>query len=97
MRTKPFLIVLAVLPVFACAAATTGSGPRSAHDDAIAAIHARKCGTCHTPPERHGRSRDQLEAAFDRHQERVHLTTAQWAAMVDYLAPEAQTDAVPGR
>jgi hypothetical protein len=53
---------------------------------AIAAIHAKKCGTCHMAPEPKSRTRAQLDAALGRHRNRVHLTPAQWAAMIDYLA-----------
>lgn len=37
-------------------------------------------------PEPRSRARAQLDAALGRHKNRVHLTPAQWAAMMDYLA-----------
>lgn len=74
------------LVVAACAAAAPRVDPASAPP--IAGVHARKCGACHAPPEPGTRSRAALEAAFARHnqQNRVRLTSEQWAEMVDYLA-----------
>ena len=37
-------------------------------------------------PEPKSRTRTQLDTALGRHKNRVHLTPAQWAAMIDYLA-----------
>lgn len=77
-----------VLGAAACAESTTGTRQSAAAGGGvITMLHASKCGKCHAPPEPQSHSRDELEAAFGRHRERVRLTTAQWAAMLDYLAP----------
>jgi cytochrome c2 len=78
--------------------ACAGSAPRAEStkdpDDAIAAVHARKCGRCHARPEPKTRTREHLADAFGRHRSRVHLTPDQWRAMIDYLgAPEGSNAA----
>jgi hypothetical protein len=52
----------------------------------IAPIHQHKCGACHESPAPGTRTRETLSHAFQRHQRRVRLNDAQWAAMLDYLA-----------
>jgi hypothetical protein len=66
------------------ATAAPAEAPRTSAS--IAALHARKCGACHTPPEPGSRTRPHLEQAFLRHRRRVHLADEQWRALVDYLA-----------
>jgi hypothetical protein len=92
-------IALALMPVLSACAASTPNGETPAggrvataeHFD-VAETHAHKCGRCHAPPEPKTRTREHLTDAFGRHQKRLHLTPAQWAAMVDYLeAPDAST------
>ena len=51
----------------------------------IASLHRARCGACHVRVEPGTRTRD--AAALGRHRKRVHLTEAQWAALIDYLAP----------
>jgi Fe2+ transport system protein FeoA len=60
----------------------------------IAEVHAEKCGACHSLPAPRTRSREYLEQAFSRHHRRVHLTSEDWAAMVEYLAAPGASVAV---
>jgi hypothetical protein len=56
----------------------------------IEATYKARCGSCHQRIEPGSHSREQLEAAFGRHRNRLRLTEAQWGQMVDFLAaPEA--------
>ncbi len=65
-------------------------------EQAIAAVHVSKCGSCHAAPGPKTRTREHLEDAFARHKKRVRLTNDEWAEMVDYLAmPEGKTGARP--
>lgn len=70
----------------ACGPAIQGAAAPPSRDAAIVAIHDRKCGKCHAPPEPGTRTREDLEGAFARHEKRVHLTVDEWRAMTDYLA-----------
>ena len=81
-------LAFATVVLFGCAGFAAGDGTHAPEDTrpAIAAIHARKCGSCHTPPEPKSRTRVELDAALGRHKNRVRLTPAQWALMIDYLA-----------
>jgi hypothetical protein len=80
----------------ACAAATPPDGSTARPDGAIAAIHASKCGACHTPPDPKTRTRPYVEEALSRHRKRVRLRSEEWAEMVDYLAmPEGKTARQP--
>jgi ABC-type uncharacterized transport system auxiliary subunit len=75
------------MSLFGCASDTSSEKSRAPSDEtAIAAVHTRKCGSCHVPPSPKSRAREGLDAVFSRHKNRVHLTPAQWAAMLDYLA-----------
>jgi hypothetical protein len=81
-------LAFATVMLLGCAGFAKGDGPHAPEDTrlrAIAAIHARKCGSCHTPPEPKSRTRVELDAALGRHKNRVRLTPAQWAIMMDYL------------
>jgi hypothetical protein len=80
------VVALAALATLSCtppsggANAPEGSGPR------IAETHRAKCGNCHVRVEPGTRSREVLEAALSRHRKRVHLTEAEWAELLEYLA-----------
>jgi hypothetical protein len=82
---SPWLVVL--VPV-ALSLGCGGSSPPSNEPapSEIARVHHARCGACHARVEPGERTRDQLDTALARHHKRVHLTDAQWAAMVDYLA-----------
>jgi hypothetical protein len=80
----------------ACANATPPDGSTAHPDSAIAAIHASKCGACHTPPDPKTRTRPYVEEALSRHRKRVRLTSDEWAQMTDYLSiPEGKTARQP--
>ena len=87
---------LAVPCLVACAATPrSGSSSEGAERD-IAALHASKCGSCHSVPAPRTRTREHLEDAFARHKRRVHLTGEEWAELTDYLAlPEGKTARQP--
>ena len=53
----------------------------------VAEMHRARCGKCHVRVEPGARTRDAFAAALVRHRNRVHLTEAQWGALLDYLAP----------
>ena len=74
-----------------CAVLAVGCGRARAPSDAppIAALHATKCGACHSPVEPGTHTRAALESAFARHQRRVRLSDDEWNAMVQYLASDA--------
>jgi hypothetical protein len=93
IRSILCVTVWAVFPaLIACGASTPSAGSPPAPDAAIAALHDRKCGACHAPPQPGTRTSEELEAAFTRHKKRVHLTSAQWRAMTEYLvAPPGPT------
>ena len=76
--------------LFDCAGDNSNEKLRAPTEEtAIAAIHTRKCGSCHAPPSPKSRAREELDAAFSRHKNRVQLTPAQWDAMLNYLATSA--------
>ncbi len=76
----------------ACAPPAVGQLP--AHDQHAAAIHTSQCGGCHQAPAPGSHTRGELESAFSRHHKRVHLSSEEWQAMVDYLAaPERKASA----
>jgi hypothetical protein len=66
----------------ACAPAQSSEAP------AIASVHKRQCGRCHSPPEAGKRSKAYLEEALGPHHKRVHMTDQEWSQMIDYLAAE---------
>jgi hypothetical protein len=70
------------LAVVACDPPPSVTGPHAA----IARIHRAHCGECHTRVDPGARTRAQLQAAFPRHHKRVHLSDAEWAELLDYLA-----------
>lgn len=84
--------------VGACGAMTAACAPASpsgvnvAAADAppIAAVHASQCSRCHSAPEPGTVTRAELEEAFGRHKKRVKLSTEEWQAMVEYLAPRVE-------
>jgi hypothetical protein len=80
-------LAFATVVLLGCAGFAAGDGTRAPEDTrpAIAAIHAKKCWSCHMPPEPKSRTRMELDAALGRHKNRVRLTPAQWAIMIDYL------------
>jgi hypothetical protein len=83
----PRVLALAAVGLLGCAGVASRDATHAPGDvAAIAGIHAHKCGSCHVAPEPKSRTRDHLDAALVRHKNRVHLTPAQWAAMIDYLA-----------
>ncbi len=87
--TVPLLAVLAGALAIAC-----GSPPPRPVDPryaVVAEIHHARCGGCHRRVEPGTRTRAHLEKAFVRHRTRVHMTEAQWALMVDYLAAPASS------
>ena len=80
----------------ACAAAPPPGGFSETAERSIAALHASKCGSCHTAPAPKTRTRDHLEDAFTRHKKRVRLTSDEWTELVGYLAmPEGKTARQP--
>jgi hypothetical protein len=98
VNTKAAVLCGLFLSLGACTTAPApgaGSAPPSGRD-AIAKVHASKCGSCHTPPDPDTRTREHIEDAFSRHRKRVRLTDEQWAMMVDYLAlPDGKTARQP--
>jgi hypothetical protein len=94
MNTRWIACVFAVaaVPMAACSSGAPPAGSSQPGESSIAAIHASKCGACHTRPDPRTRTRGHLEEAFSRHKRRVRLTEEEWAEMVDYLAmPEGKT------
>jgi hypothetical protein len=80
----------------ACAAAAPPDGSTAPAKSAIAAIHASKCGACHTAPAPKTRARPYVEEALSRHHKRVRLSSDEWAEMANYLAiPEGKTARQP--
>ena len=59
----------------------------AAVDGEIGELHRSRCGKCHLRVEPKTRARPALSAALLRHRSRVHLSEAQWGALLDYLAP----------
>jgi hypothetical protein len=96
MRSR-YTCVFVLAGLFGCAGFASSEGSHAPADrGAIAAIHARKCGSCHMAPQPKSHTREQLDLALGRHKSRVKLTTAQWAAMIDYLAaPDGSTAGQP--
>jgi hypothetical protein len=84
-------------PLAACAATPAPQDGSSAPPErSIAAIHASKCGACHSPPNPRTRTREYVEDALSRHRKRVHLSSDEWAAMTNYLSiPEGKTARQP--
>jgi hypothetical protein len=90
------LACLAVPGLVACAEAPPPGTSAESAEREIAALHTRKCGSCHTAPAPKTRSREHLEDAFSRHKKRVRLTGEEWAELTDYLAlPEGKTARQP--
>jgi hypothetical protein len=88
--------LVACASLLACASETAPNGAAEPSQNAIAAVHASRCGACHRAPDPKTRTREHLVDAFSRHKRRVHLTREEWAEMVDYLAmPEGQTARQP--
>jgi hypothetical protein len=58
-------------------------------------LHRARCGKCHVRVEPGGRTRDALNVALSRHRNRVHLTEAEWGALIDYLAPREPPTTTP--
>jgi hypothetical protein len=53
----------------------------------VAEIHHAQCGACHLRVEPGQRTREQFEKALGKnHHDRVHMTDAQWALLLDYLS-----------
>jgi hypothetical protein len=84
MRSRPLVLLVPFLAFLGCGPSSPPSNEPAPSE--IARVHHARCGACHKRVEPGERTRDQLEAALSRHHQRVHLTDAQWAAMVDYLA-----------
>ena len=80
-------------PVLAACAPSSTVGALTVHDQHAAAIHTSKCGGCHQAPAPGSHTRMELESAFSRHHKRVHLSTEEWQAMVDYLAADGKATA----
>jgi mono/diheme cytochrome c family protein len=55
----------------------------------IAEVHRARCAVCHVIVLPGSRPRAALEVALLRHRKRVHLLEADWALLLDYLAPKA--------
>jgi hypothetical protein len=90
------LACLAVPGLVACAGAPPQGTSAESAEREIAALHTRKCGSCHTAPAPKTRTREHLEDAFSRHKKRVRLTGEEWAVLTDYLAlPEGKTARQP--
>jgi hypothetical protein len=79
--------MIAILP--ACASSPQAASESPGEAPPIAKVHRAKCASCHEPPEPGIRSRATLEAAVTRHRARLKLSSAEWAAMVDFLATPA--------
>jgi cytochrome c2 len=79
-------IAFAVVGCAPAASAPAAAPSADATAPAMAELHTRKCGACHTVPEPRTRSRPHLEDALARHRKRVRLTEEQWHAMIEYLA-----------
>jgi hypothetical protein len=63
--------------------------PGNAAVEDIGEVHRSRCAKCHTRVEPGARTRAQLTEALARHRSRVHLSEAQWGALISYLsAPE---------
>jgi hypothetical protein len=89
-------VVATATALFAAACAPATSDAHASAASPIAQIHQRQCSRCHAPPDPGSHTRAQLEDAFSRHHARVHLSTDEWAAMVDYLAaPPASATSAP--
>lgn len=97
MRLLPGCIaacaVVGAFAAFACEPPPSPSGPFAT----VAAIHRSHCGACHTRVDPGTRTRAQLAAALPHHHNRVHMTDAEWDAMLEYLAtpPRSVADASP--
>ena len=97
MNVRRSLFVVFVAAVLATSAAcSTSMGDRARAEsadqhDTIAELHQRKCGNCHRLVEPATRPRAEIESALLRHEKRMHLTRAEWTALVDYLAPVPAT------
>jgi hypothetical protein len=96
---RRLVAMLAMPAMIACAACTPAAAPE---EPSIAQVHARQCGRCHTAPAPGSRSRTELTEALSRHRKRVHLSSDEWHAMIDYLAasgaatsPEAPGPSAP--
>jgi hypothetical protein len=92
LRRALLAVVIASLAA-ATAACASGAGDGTRADSAdshatIAALHQRKCGSCHRLVEPSTRSRATIVDAMGRHEKRLRLSPAEWSALTDYLAPE---------
>jgi hypothetical protein len=96
-RRAVFLAWLVLAPSLgACSAARPPDGSTAPAERAIAAIHASRCGACHTPPDPRTRTRQYALEALSRHRKRVRLSNDEWAEMANYLAiPEGKTARQP--
>jgi len=77
-------------------AATAPPAPEPPATADIATVHRARCGACHVRVEPGKRRRDALALSLARHRKRVHLSEAQWSALLDYLAPEGPRDGSAG-
>lgn len=66
-----------------------------APNEAIAAIHKSKCGSCHQRVEPGSLARATAESAMQRHRRRAKLSEREWAGMVDYLSADHLAHARP--
>ena len=90
------LVTGACVALPACAPAAAPGSASSDSPQAIAGVHRHRCGRCHAPPPPQSRTRVHLEEALGRHRSRLHLSDAEWTAIVEYLAaPEGATARQP--
>jgi hypothetical protein len=75
---------LAVAALGLAGCAPTTSAPR-AEEPAIVSVWRARCGACHAPVQPGERSTATLRAASKRHAKRVHLSTAEWDALIVWL------------
>lgn len=89
LRSSAVTACLALLFCVGCSGSATPPplppNPSTATD--IAEVHRVRCGNCHTRVDPGMRERAVLEPALLRHRKRVHMTEADWALLLDYLAP----------
>ncbi len=93
-RAIPGVVCAACAVLALSFASACGRTPDAGSAEApIARVHRARCGSCHVRVEPGERTRAQLEAALAGHRKRVHLSEADWALMVDYLAVRSADDA----
>lgn len=78
------------LSLAACGASDASTAPAARPEPAIATVHRGRCGACHVRVDPGARTRDALTVALLRHRTRMHLSEAQWTALVDYLAVDTR-------